>query len=393
MSKIAPDAVGEFEAARAQLEAALDDPALCTEAHYLLWEVCQACGDGEAALQHLWQAVRRNPLRTRQGDDARLVRSVLAIATPGDFQANLPVAMLLGCSTRLHVLWLADPEAALADPMGAIPRDLPPIDCVFIAIAEDSRHATALLAADALADALGRPTINRGRRIAGLSRDKAATLLADLPDALVPAQRLTDAAALRSAPPQMPFIVRPRASHAGRALERIGCGRELRRYLLGVEAEDAFFVAPFIDFSGPDGFFRKYRIVFVDRVPYPVHLAIHDDWRVWYYNARMDRDAWKRAEEERFMADMPAAVGDRAMRALAEIGRRLGLDYVGLDCAVLADGRLLVFEVETGMIVHDRDPADLFGYKRHFIPRIFAAVETMLDARVAGVGAAEPGGR
>jgi hypothetical protein len=97
----------------------------------------------------------------------------------------------------------------------------------------------------------------------------------------------------------------------------------------------------------------------------------------------MHHHMWKRTEEERFMADMSGALGPCAVNALNEVGRRLDLDYVGLDCAVLPDGRLLVFEVETGMIVHDHDPADLFPYKKTFIPRIFSAVEDMIDRRIA----------
>jgi hypothetical protein len=140
-----------------------------------------------------------------------------------------------------------------------------------------------------------------------------------------------------------------------------------------------FYVAPFVDYRSSDGYFRKYRIVFVDRVPYPVHLAIHDDWAIWYYNAQMQRSAWKRDEEADFLADMARALGPRALRALHALGQRIDLDYVGLDCAVLPDGRLLVFEVETGMLVHDSDPPALFAYKKPAIARIIAAVNTLLD--------------
>lgn len=160
----------DFIASRRCLEASLEDPALCTEAHYLLWEVCQACGDAEAAMAHLEIAIRRNPLRTRPHAGDPVGRSILAIKTPGDFQANLPVEMLLGTSTLLHTLWLADPEVVLAQPLASLPADLPAIDCVFIAIAEDRRHALPLQAADALAQAFGRPTINRGADIGRLSR-------------------------------------------------------------------------------------------------------------------------------------------------------------------------------------------------------------------------------
>lgn len=373
----------ELHALRDELEQMLDDPALATEARYLLWEVCQACGDAGSALSHLDAAIRADPVHTRSCIAGPPARRVLAIATPGDFQANLPVGMLLRDGTLLHVLWIADPEAILADPLGALPHALPDVDCVFITIAEDSRHGPALRAADVLADALGRPTINCGSRIAELSRDGAARLLGGMPDALVPSQRLLPRATLLATPPPVPFIIRPLTSHAGRNLARMDTTDMLAAYLSHAQETDLFFVAPFVDFRSDDGWFRKYRIVFVDRTPYPVHLAIHDDWRVWYYNAGMDRHAWKRAEEERFMADMPAAFGCRAMSALLELGRRVDLDYVGLDCAVLPDGRLLVFEVESGMIVHDNDPADLFPYKKMFVPRIFSAVEDMIDRRIA----------
>ena len=75
-------------------------------------------------------------------------------------------------------------------------------------------------------------------------------------------------------------------------------------------------------------------------------------------------------------------MGPGAMAALRAIARVVDLDYVGIDCSLLPDGTLLVFEVETGMIVHDHDPPALFPYKRRFIPEIFRAVERMIDARI-----------
>jgi hypothetical protein len=367
----------DYAASRLRLEAALSDPALSdpalrTAAHYLLWEVCQACGDPTAALDHLHQAIRRDPLQTREVPGAVPVRSVLALATPGDFQANLPLSLLLDGSTRLHTLWITGAETAP-------PPCLPPIDAVFVAIGEDCRHAAALRAADALARAIGRPTINSGARIASLSRDGVCRLLDGMPDMVVPAQRPTGRADLLAHRPACPFIIRPHASHAGLGLALIDEAASLDDYLDDSCDQAVFYVAPFVDYRSSDGYFRKYRIVFVDRVPYPVHLAIHDDWAIWYYNAQMQRSAWKRDEEADFLADMARALGPRALRALHALGQRIDLDYVGLDCAVLPDGRLLVFEVETGMLVHDSDPPALFAYKKPAIARIIAAVNTLLD--------------
>ena len=371
----------ELRATRERLEAALVDPVLRIEAEYLLWEVCQAEGDTEAALRHLDRAVRRQPLRTSIGSDARPDRSVLVLAVPGTFQANLPLGMLFDARTRLHTLWLSERAVSIT------PDDLPAVDAVFIAIAEDQRHGVALARADALARRLERPVINDGRRIARMSRSGAARILGGIDGAVVPKQVETTVGRLRAGTPDYPFIVRPVGSHAGRSLARIDDADAFDRFAEGRPDEEPIFCAPFVDYRGPDGFYRKLRIVFVDGVPLPLHVAIGSDWALWYYNAGMDRDAWKRDEEARTLETFPAALGPVARRALDAIARKVGLDYFGLDCAVLGDGRLLVFEVETGMIVHDHDPVDTYPYKSRHVRRVRAAVERMIDQRAMPAGA------
>ena len=343
------------QASRDLLEQATRDPASRTEAHYLLWEICQACGDRDAALTHLETAIRLNPVHTRPGLDP--VRSVLAIATPGDFQANLPLAMLFDDSTALHTLWLTDDVR--------IPCRLPQADCVIIAIAEAASHRPALAAADQFAATLGLPVLNHGATIAALSRPAYARLLSGIPGAIVPDHTISSRAWLPVAP--TPFIIRPAGSHAGRNLALIQERAELHHYLDRPGLPETFLTAPFIDYRSPDRLYRKCRIAFVAGQPYPVHLAIHHDWAVWYYNANMDRSIWKQAEEAAFMADLPSWAGPTAMRALHAIADRVNLDYFGLDCAIMPDGTLLVFEVETGMLVRD--------------PRVRRAMERLIEER------------
>jgi hypothetical protein len=127
-------------------------------------------------------------------------------------------------------------------------------------------------------------------------------------------------------------------------------------------------------------------VIFVDGRPFPLHLAIHDDWAVWYYNARMGEHPTRRAEEGRFLADMEAAIGITATRALYAIGHEIGLDYAGLDAGLMPDGRLLVFEVETGMLVHDPGAAPELADRRRAHARILRAVERMIDERAARAG-------
>ncbi len=360
-------------------DGALQGPARI-EAHYALWEACQACGDRDAALAYLDLAVRAAPLRTRRLSGARPLRSLLRLAAPGDFQANLPIEMLLDGSTLLHTLFLGDPDAILSDP-GPFASSLRSVDSVLVGIAEDGRHERHLAAADVLAKRIGRPVINDGARIARLTRDGSAELLADTPGAIVPRpHRMTRTSLASGLHPPFPFLLRPLESHAGRALALILSASDLRDYLAAAGANRAaFFATPFVETRSADGLYRKYRVVFVAGEPFPVHMAVHDGWGVWYYNAGMERHPGRRAEEARFLADMDGALGAVAAAALRVIGAVVGLDYFGLDCGLAPDGRIVVFEVETGMIVHDRDPVDVFPYKREAIGRVRRAFERLID--------------
>ena len=75
----------------------------------------------------------------------------------------------------------------------------------------------------------------------------------------------------------------------------------------------------YLDARGADGMARKYRVMFIDGAVYPLHLAISADWKVHYFTAAMAAEPTFRAEEERFLCNMPAVLGERGMAALASI--------------------------------------------------------------------------
>jgi hypothetical protein len=105
-------------------------------------------------------------------------------------------------------------------------------------------------------------------------------------------------------------------------------------------------------------------------------------------NAGMLESAEKRAEEARFMEGFDREFGLRHQGALAAIAERINLDYVTMDCAETQDGRLLIFEVGNGMIVHAMDPPALFPYKAPQMRKVFEAFEAMLRAAATGRPAA-----
>ena len=84
---------------------------------------------------------------------------------------------------------------------------------------------------------------------------------------------------------------------------RIADAAELQSYLAG-RPENTFFISRFVDYASRDGMFRKYRIVFVDGKAYGCHMAIADEWKVWYLNADMAVSVPYRAEEAQFHAGL-----------------------------------------------------------------------------------------
>jgi glutathione synthase/RimK-type ligase-like ATP-grasp enzyme len=311
---------------------------------------------------------------------------LLVLMAPGDIAANTPIDCLLErTDVDLTFYYVSQP-----DPF-ALP--VPEHDVVLVAISEcDDNRATLLALQDGLKD-WPQPVINQPGRIPCVGRDAASKLLQDVPGIEMPptlrcAREVLQAIAAGQAKLaeafsdlDYPVIVRPYDSQAGRDLARIASAAELAEYLAKVHASD-FFIARFVDYSGVDGLFRKFRIALIAGQPYACHMAVSGDWMIHYLNAGMYEDANKRAEELAFMEHFDDFV-QRHRAALDEITRRTGLDYLLIDGAETRDGKLLIFEVDHTMVVHAMDPEDLFPYKQQHIAKARDAFRAYLQRLTA----------
>jgi len=176
--------------------------------------------------------------------------------------------------------------------------------------------------------------------------------------------------------------VRPVGSHAGTGLAKLDDAAAVAAYRAEQSAE-AFYLSPFVDYRSADGRFRKLRVALVAGRPFIVHLAISDHWMVHYLNAGMAEDPAKRAEEAAMMASFDTGFAARHASAFAALHAAFGLDYFAIDCAEDRQGRLLVFEPDTAMIVHDMDPPELYPYKAPAIHKLFAAFQALVNTRAA----------
>lgn len=264
---------------------------------------------------------------------------------------------------------------------------LPPIDIVFNAIGDADRGAPFFAHAAEFCQNLGRPLLNPPDRVARTRRDALPALLKDIPGLVVPrirriARADMTAFATTGEQSERSLLVRPVGSHGGDDLMRIEDRAELVPYAERVPA-DEYYVSDFCDYRGADGFFRKYRLIFVDRQVFPYHLAITRHWLAHYWRAEM-ADTMKR-EEEAFLADFRQAFRGAAADAVGEAARRLDLDYAGMDCTLLPDGRVLVFEANAAMLVHLRELREQFAYKHAHVPRIIDAMAEMVMRRTVGL--------
>ena len=310
---------------------------------------------------------------------------VLALAAATDIGSNTPIEFLLENSGIELITLYVLPDIEL-------PRPLPNHDIAFVIASGSDDCRDALRKIDDATARWPRPLLNPPRLVCNLDRDRLHRLLDGIEGLEIPATvgvsraQLLEASHSTLVVPSaatdlaFPIIVRPRGSHAGAGLARIDDRAAMLDYLDGRQ-EQEFFIARFVDYSGNDGLFRKYRIVFIDGRPYACHLAMADRWDIWYLNAGMSQSAAKRGEEEAFMRNFDTDFARRHRVALRGVAERIGLDYFTVDCAETGNGSLLIFEADNTAIVHDMDPPDIFPYKLPQMRRVFDAFAAMLGRR------------
>ena len=367
--------------ARAQYEAALAlDPEL-HEAHqgmaWVLGELGLDAADEHRRRGFTGRAKVTQPYR----GTGRGVPIVLLVSARG---GNIPTRLWIDDRRfTIHAIY-----ADYYDP--ALP--LPPHDLIMNAIGDADLCAPALECAEALVARSTAPIINRPARVQMTGRAENARRMGTIPDVVAPriearARASLEAGAADPSDPgfKFPLLLRSPGFHTGRHFVRVE-GREALTGALGTLAGERLLAIEYLDARGPDGMARKYRVMFIDGVLYPLHLAISSDWKVHYFSADMARNAAFREEERRFLHDMPGVLGPRAMRALERVRAALGVEYGGIDFALAPDGALLLFEANATMALVPPAPGEIWDYRRAAIETALQAARRMLESRAGIAG-------
>lgn len=276
----------------------------------------------------------------------------------------------------IHALYADQADPAL---------ELPAHDLAVNAIGDADLCPLALERAGELLTRSAAPVINRPARVRPTGRLENAKRLAGIAGVIAP--RIERVSRRELARLEYPVLLRSPGFHTGRhfvyAQSRAAAG-DAADSLAGEE----LLAIEYLDARGADGMARKYRVMFIDGRMYPLHLAISADWKVHYFSADMARNEAFRAEERRFLLDMPGVLGTRAMEALARVAAVLGLDYAGVDFALSPEGSVLLFEANATMVMVPPGPGPEWDYRRPAIERALQAARRMLEDRLAAGGAA-----
>jgi tetratricopeptide (TPR) repeat protein len=409
-------ATQQYIVARALLLELISERPQDSQIHHQLGKVCFELNDLDAAIAHFQEAVALNPrdadslnwmggIRQRMGDvegaqaayaKAAQIQPLIkrpAAKFPADFRV-LALYAPFGGNTPTEYLFkdtVHDTDTLALFAAREYDCELFRQDVqVVVNLISDADQAEALLplAAD-LVDRLDRPTVNHPRKIQRTTRDAVAALFQAIPGCSIPkALRLKagadcSVAALQAALPfSFPVLARPVGTHGGDDFEKIEEVAALSAFLAQRPDHDHYLIE-YIDYRSGDGYFRKYRFIFVDGQILPYHLAISSDWKVHHANTDMANQPWMQHEEEAFLNNAAAVFSPANYEALQAIQQRIGLEYSGIDCGLDVGGKIVVFEVNASMLVHAQNQE--FPYKTPAVQRIKLAFDTMLR-KLAGTG-------
>lgn len=179
---------------------------------------------------------------------------------------------------------------------------------------------------------------------------------------------------------RFPAILRQAGTHLGRS--------ELIHGLADIVVPKgrAFYLTSFRNYVSSDGLYRKVRFWFIgDKIVFK-HLVVSDKWNVHFeasdrfMKLRPDLAAEERSLFQAHSGNFPPHLHSR----LATIREKVGLDFFGLDCNFLKDGRMLFFEANATMNFGKQTCDDPWrGYSAQCVPLAAEGFKSLLRPRNA----------
>ena len=263
-------------------------------------------------------------------------------------------------------------------------------DVIYCQISDFDQNPKVLKIARKIVNEAGLPIINHPARVLSTTREKVASALASTSDVIAPRtvrlprpdinmlKRHIERGSI-----DFPLFIRPVGMHTNRGTPV--CANEGEAKAALADGAGSMYATEFVDFHSADGVFRKYRFFRIGDSMLFRHVIMSDDW-----NIHAD-------DIERFMVPNPQFFEEEkqlhemgidhkipgANRKLMEIADTFGLDYVGIDCGFMPDGRVVIFEVNATMNYFPIGQIDPLECKKVCLPRGMDAIERLVVQKAA----------
>jgi Tfp pilus assembly protein PilF len=379
---------GAYAAAREHFERVLrlfpDDAHARLHAHNGLSRLYEREGDDERADEHLRLAFEKPMVWTFPYRGTGEPLRVLVLTSPRG--GNMISNQFFDDALVERVVIV--PEAFGAD------SALPSHHVMFNAIGEPDTTRRTLERAAAIVARSQAPLINPPSAVLVTGRQSMMERLANVPTLIAPRTRRfrrddITAERLQTEGFAFPLLLRSPGFHAGDHFELVAQAGDLAAAVAALPGAELYAIA-FHDTRGADDWVRKYRVAFIDGRPYPVHLALAQQWKVHYFSGAMAESAAHREEERRFLDDMEAVLGDAGLVTLAAVRDAMQLDYGGVDFGRDRNGRIIVFEANAAMAIYPPPDGPAWDYRRASHARAIAAVRAMVMNRAVKGGYTPP---
>ena len=371
----------EYETAKNHYQRALELEPSLKKAHQGLAHALAGLGDEKAAAAHRELGFREQALVSwaYRGSGKPVQLLVLGSA----FGGNVPLQQILDKRTFQSTVLLSeyfDPETPL-----------PAHSLIVNLIGDADLSRAGLDAAEALLSRTTSPVINHPALVRPTGRLVNARRLSVIPNVRTPRMVLLAkkvllapiaAKVIAEHGIEFPLLLRSPGFHTGQYFISVTSPENLAEAVAGLPGTD-LLVMQVLDASNRHGDKHKFRVMFVDGELYPLHLAISKNWKVHYFSADMEIEPEYRVLEEQFLNNMSGLLGDEVMAALNSIRQVLGLDYGGIDFAIDQNGKVLLFEANATMLVHQPENVQKWAYRQEAAKRIMDAVRSMILNRIS----------
>lgn len=180
-----------------------------------------------------------------------------------------------------------------------------------------------------------------------------------------------------------PFIIRETGTHTAVTTVLLKSRFDLEEYLAMV-SRGSVYAIEFVENATDEGYYSKIRFFGIDGQLYPVVYHTDQVWNVHGGNRKtfMASHEWMVEREQKFLNDPASVIGEDVYKRLQTLPELIGLDFFGIDFALLENGEILIFELNPAMR-HSFKHGKNFPYMMPHLQAISDAFDAMVRKRIS----------